>query len=681
MSTTASLSDLVELDRPSASSLHHEDARVAPRVSRKRRSWHPIAICLASYAVISVLIFLPVGPFDSRHLPIAGVGNPAGNDPFQMVWFLSYVPYAITHGLSIFHTNFIDYPRGINLSDNTSVPLLGIASWPITATLGPIASFNFLIRLSFALSGASMFLVLRRWCVSWEGPFLGGLLYALSPYMAAQALHLDLIFVPIPPLLVLCADEFIRRQRMAPVLLGSLIGVASAIQFLTSPDVLSGCLVIAIIVGVGLAITFRGLIRARLAYMAKAGTVALGLFSVLAGYPIYEMLLGPGHIGGPVVPISLLQLTRADLFGAIVPTSNQLVTIPAVTAIGNHFVGGNLSENGTYIGIPLLIVLIMIVRKRPRNATVVVLASAAAAAWLLSLGAHLSIGGWSSPVPLPGVLLTHLPLLDSTIPARYALYVFLFASMLIAIGVERLQFDAALRIVGKIGPSPAVPLGDAVSQQGSRALLRRKWGRTKGQRGLLALGGIVLLSLVPNVPFASQAVPWPTALPATIRSVVPQGSVVLAVPFPNPSNSEAMAWQAMAGMHYRLIGGYANILDPGRPYGQRQPPQLAPSHVQQLLGFPKLGYLLPWISPNTAETQLLTYLARYSVRAVVFQSGGAATSQAYWYLIGTLGQPQVVRPGFAIWLSQDGAWGSPGAVRDYETKPFVTPDPEHEHNL
>src|ERR1700722_15078096 len=249
-----------------------DEAERSDGVSRDRpnvRNWHPTAWCIGTYAALSILVFLPIGPFDARHLPLAGSGNPAGTDPFQMTWFFSYVPYALTHGQSIFHTNFIDYPTGVNLADNTSVPFLGILGWPITATLGPIAAFNFLLRLSFALSGISMFLVLRRWCKSWQAPFIGGLLYAFGPYMASQEVHLDLIFVPIPPLLVLCGDELVRRQRMSPKLLGLLIGVAAAVQYVTSPDVLSGCVAMALLIGVALAIRFRSIIAERVGYIVK----------------------------------------------------------------------------------------------------------------------------------------------------------------------------------------------------------------------------------------------------------------------------------------------------------------------------------------------------------------------------------------------------------------------------
>ncbi len=629
--------ELVAPDRhPTRPGPDEQDA--AP--GRSRRRWRPVAGCLAAYGALAVLAFLPVGPLDTRHLPIAGSGNPAGNDPFQMTWFLSYVPYALTHGLSIFNTNYLDYPSGINLANNTSVPLLGILGWPITATLGPIATFNFLVRLSFALSGASMFLVLRRWCHSWQAPFLGGLLYAFGPYMASQELHLDLIFVPIPPLLMLCGDELVRRQRMSPIVLGLLIGVAAAAQFLTSPDILSGCVLMALVVGTGLAVRFRHLVRMRIAYIIRAGIVAFGSFAALAAYPLYEMLLGPGHISGPVVDVSVLQSARADLFGVFIPTSHQLLAPRFLSWIGNYFVSGNLSENGTYLGIPLLIMLLLIVRRLRRDATVMVMAGAALAAWVLSLGGHLVIGLWPSAIPLPGDVLAHLPLFDNTIPARYALFVILPVSFIVAVGVERIWLDSVRY--------RQVTVGRARAGLGER--LRSKRVR------LLGLAGVIVVSLLPSAPFASASVPWPAGLPTTVESVVAPGSVVLTVPFATPTSAEAMTWAALADMRFRIIGGYANIADPGQPHGQRLPPQLPPSHVQEMLSAPNLGSMLPYVAPAVAEAQLLTYLDRYSVGAVVFRDSGIVTSIGYWYLIDTLGQPQVVRVGFAIWLPTNGRW-------------------------
>ena len=248
----------------------------------------PFLFCLLGYAILVVLAYLPVGPLDTRQLPTAGGGNPAGSDPYQMVWFLAWVPYALGHGVALFHTNFLDYPTGINLADNTTVPLLGVLGWPITATLGPVATFNFLVRLAFVLSAGSMCFVLRRWCSTWWAPFLGGLLYAFGPYASSQALHLDLMFIPIPPLLLLCMDELVRRQKIRPLRLGLLIGLLRAAQFYISPDILSACLLLMLIAMCGLAIRYRHLIASRWPYIRNAGFLAVSVFVLLAGYPIYR---------------------------------------------------------------------------------------------------------------------------------------------------------------------------------------------------------------------------------------------------------------------------------------------------------------------------------------------------------------------------------------------------------
>ena len=308
------------------------------------------------------------------------------------------------------------------------------------------------------------------------------------------------------------------------------------------------------------------------------------------------------------------------------PTSNQLAVPPFISFIGDYFAGGNLSENGTYLGIPLLIVLFLVVRRRKKDATIVVMALAAVAAWILSLGASLSIGSWPSPIPLPGALLSHLPLLDNTIPARYALYVLLFVSVIVAVGVDRIWLP---QFAG------------------------RRFGRT--QKRLLLLGGLVVVSVLPNIPFASGHDPWPDSMPATLERVVPAGAIVLPVPYPTSENSEAMAWQASADMRFRIVGGYANIIDPGKSYGERDPVPLPPMHVQEVFSYPKLGSLLPWVPPDAAESQLLVYLNRYQIGAVAFASDGAITSQGYWYLIDTIGQPQIIQPGYAVWL-RGGGW-------------------------
>jgi hypothetical protein len=571
-----------------------------------------------------------------------------------MMWFLKWFPYALTHGLNVFHTNLFDYPQGVNLADNTSVPLLGLLGWPVTATLGPVAAFNFLIRLAFALSGASMFFVLRRWCSSTIAPFLGGLLYAFGPYTVGQELHLDLAFVPIPPLLVWCADELIRTRRMRPGRLGLLMGAAAGAQLLISPDVLSGCAIMAIGGGAVLALRHRQVLMERLSYIVPATVWALVAFAVISGFLVFELVFGPDHSVGAIIPPSSLQGLHADLLGLVAPTANQAWAPHFIAHLGNEMVANNLSENGTYLGLPLVILLVIIVRRLRDDRVVRALAGLAIGAFAVSLGPSLTVGTLNTHIPLPEVVFAHLPLLDNTIPARYDLYVSLFASMILAIGLERLWLRR----------QSSTPLSAWWSSHLGRLgadTMRARQARV----GLVA--GVAVLSLVPSIPFRSEPTPWPASLATSMQRLIPPGSVVLTYPFATPVHPEGMLWEAQAGMNFHLLGGYANIVFNNS--GHRWPELLSPPYVQEILGYATSGDRWPAPGPaNAADLDALhIFLSRYSVGAIVYWYGGNDPVRAYDYLADGLGKPTSVSgnvvkgqpPEVAIWLPVNGQWPSP----------------------
>ncbi len=573
-----------------------------------------------------------------------------------MIWFLSWLPFALTHGLSIFHTNLFDYPQGVNLADNTSVPLLSLLGWPVTATLGPVATFNLLLRLAFGLSATSMFLVLRRWCSGLLAPFLGGLLYGFGPYMTGQELHLDLVFVPLPPLLLWCTDELVRTQKMRPLRLGVAIGLVAGCQLLISPDVLSGCAVLAGVALVGGAVVHRLHGRGwrdwtdRLRYIVRTAVPALVVFLLLCGYLIVEMVAGPDHVVGAVIPPSALQGLHADLLGALEPTRNQLLWPRALSRFGDGLVAGNLSENGSFLGLPLVLLLLVIARRLRRDPVVRAATWLAVASYVLSLGPSLSIANRGTHIPLPEAVFAHVPLLDNTIPARYALYVLLFSTVLLAVGVDRLWCRG-----GAARPLP----------ERWRRLLgilgRDTLSARRARLGIVA--GIAVLSLVPAIPFPSKGLPWPRELTRSVRRVVPPGDVILAYPYPTPLRPQALTWVALAGMDYRLLGGYANIdFDHS---GHRWPPLLAPPYVQELLGYTRVGDHWPAPAPGgpAQEQELYVFLARYSVGAVVYWAGGDNSAVVFQFLERALGPPATdsLSRDIAIWLPAKGHWPAPQA--------------------
>jgi hypothetical protein len=626
-------------------------------VASKYRGWTPriIGLCLLAYAVVAVVVFLPANPLSSTSVPVVPTGNPSWQDPFQMMWFLAYVPYALTHGASLFHTTLIDYPGGINLADNTWVPVLALLGWPITATLGPVAAFNLLLRLAFFASAGGMFLVLRRWCSSWQGPFLAGLLYAVSPYMTAQELHLDLNMIPIPPLLLLLGDEMVRRQKMRPITLGALIGGAAALEYLLSPDVLSGCGVMVLIIAAVLIVRFRDQLRDRMGYIWRAGLPALVVFAIITGYPIFEMLAGPGHLVGPIISVQRLQYDSADLLGAITPTSHERLVPSFLSSIGNGMVYGNLSENGTYLGIPLLVVLVLIVRRLRRDALIAVAALGAVVAFVFSLGSHLVVADWRSSIPMPGWVLSVLPVLDDTIPARYALYVVLFAAVILAVGIDRLWAERWARAssTDSAVPKPAGARDRVV------ALVRNPRTHLAGGAGL------VVLTLLPAVPFASAALPWPSTLPAELTRLLPRGSEIATVPEASPQDGAPMAWQAIDGMSFGIMGGYANVQGSGASVGQKWP---YPGEPGFLLGETEVSQFRFSLSPPIAtpkpppqtpvRSEFCSYIKQNNLAALVYtypyisdEGLGNPTGAGILAALKALGPPTIIANGYAIWLT------------------------------
>src|SRR5215469_14146942 len=214
--------------------------------SPRLRSVLAIAGAGAVYFVLACLAYWPATPLDGSRLAGCACG-----DPEQQTWFLAWTSYALTHGHSPFLTSYLHAPVGANLAIDTSMPLLGVLGMPVTLLAGPIATFNLLLRLGMAASGASMFGVLRRYVSWWPAAFLGGLLFAFSPYLADQAVrHLFLSFVPLVPLFIPLLDDWLVSRTRTPLRSGLLIGLVAALQYLISPEIV---LTSALMAAVGLA--------------------------------------------------------------------------------------------------------------------------------------------------------------------------------------------------------------------------------------------------------------------------------------------------------------------------------------------------------------------------------------------------------------------------------------------
>lgn len=571
-----------------------------PRPSSRRM----IFGCFFVYIIVAALIFWPATPWNASRLPERPFQLNAGfGDPAQMTWFLAWVPYALRHGLNLFHTNFLDYPKGVDLANGQLAPLLGMLAAPFTVALGPVASFNILLRLAFASSAGSMFCLLRTW-TRWPAAFVGGLLYGFGPYMVAEGhQHLNLVFVPIPPMMVWCLYELFVTRRRSPLKMGLLLGALAGAQALIEQEILVLMLVVILTGLIGASILRPKAIRERFAPLVRATIPAILVFVSITGYMLWSMFFASGHLVGTTLPVSRLQLLRADLLGPIVPSVNQLISSTSSTARiinADMFVHGNLTENTSYLGFPIVILIGAFAVKWRRSRVVLLSFSLAVVAFILSLGSRLTIDGHATSIPLPEAIAAHVPLLDNVMPVRFSFVVWLFAVIVLATGADHFLSWLAIE----------KPLQLSV-----------KAGEVAG----IILLALALALIIPRIPFRTQAPNFPQDTLSTLNNI-PVGSVVLTYPLALNPFTEAMSWQAAEGMRFRLIGGYATVQG-GSDFGSGNAPLLSHPFVQEYLANAQFGSAsTPYPAPRPSlnpQKALCGFLSAYHVGAVVYWKTGA----------------------------------------------------------
>ena len=549
-----------------------------------------------------------------------------GSDPTLDMWFLTWTPYAITHGLNPLHTTLLNYPVGINTAQNTQMPLLGILAWPVTVILGPISAWNLLAWLAFPLSGISMFAVLKRWQCSPVAAGLGGLIYGFSPYMVGEGHgHLNLLFVPLPPLIVFGIYRLVivRKNVMRWSLITAGLGVA---QLLISSEILTTTAVVVSCAIVVLALIHRRSVLAAARELVVPVAVTTVLVAAVLSYPIWYVVFGPLHFRGPVWGYA--NPLQSDLLGPFVPSNLQLLYPASLRAVGSKFVGGALSENGTYLGIPLLVGLSYLAARTRRNPWFKFSLGMVMICFVLSLGDRLVIDSRPTRIYLPFHLFSRLPILQDVIASRFSLYEYLFVAIAVGLGVSSLERHRAS------------------TPDSSRRLPH--WSRALGATALIVA---VALSLLPNWPYSTVAISTPRLFAPHPTSSVPKlTGVVLVYPYPLYADDSAMLWQAESLMRFSLLGGYALS---GRPHGATiLPARLRPVEVESLFAADSTLSYFPMRNPpattSVAPSSVRRFVANNHVSAIVIdmsQPGAPALS----HLVGqTFGAPRELE-GFAVW--------------------------------
>lgn len=567
---------------------------------------------MAFLACLGVALWLTHGML--RHPGSIWIGK--GGDPIFFIWWLRWIPWALTHGHDPLVTTFLRYPDGVNLMWNTSVPVAGLLLWPVTATLGPIASLNLLVLLGYTLSGWCLYLAVHRYVTSWWAALTAGLVYELSPFMFSHGYgHFHLVLAFVPPLLLLVGDELLVRQRWPLWRVGGALGALVAGQVLLAEE-LALCEALMATIGVALLLRLcRGEARIQRRYALKGLAVAVAVAVAVLAVPLAVQFLGPGRVHGAIQPPDVYV---SDALGFFVPTTLQwhVPGWPRALAYRYHPYTGNGTEWTSYLGVPLVLLLVAVTVRHWRRPIVRLASLLLLAAAVLSLGAHLHLAGHiHAAVTLPWWLTQILPLTKDVEPGRLTIFAHLFAALLLAVFV-----DAVLR-----QPQWAVRLGG------------------------IALAIAVLLSYVPGGPLPTGRAQVPAFFTSTAVRAIPDGGVALVAPFPSgPDTVAPMLWQAAAGMRFRMPGGYMVGPTPsGSPTFEP-----VPTTTSTTMAAIRDEGPTPPLTP-ALRRRLLDDLAAWKVTAVVI---GPMPHQAEMvaFVSALLARPPTSEGGAYLWLMSGG---------------------------
>jgi hypothetical protein len=335
---------------------------------------------------------------------------------------------------------------------------------------------------------------------------------------------------------------------------------------------------------------------------------------------------GAQHVLGPPHPLADLALYPGDLLGAVVPTSLLRFGPSSWTATANLLTGGNLTENGMYLGIPMLVLLAAVVVAFRRRRVLVLAVLLAATSWVLSLGSHLVVDRHNTGLPLPFDILFHISFVQDAEAVRFSFLTAMFVAAALALGLDMLH--TALKASRRAG-----------HQQATSA---SRIGRRVVATGVpVALAAAVAIPLYPATSYPSVPTRVPALFTTSLLARIPTNSTVLTYPYPIDPILPGMLDQAVAYMHFKIVGGYAAVpqADGTATFGPipLQPPQMQQLFAVAQAGGPTEQSALPPLGPSVPA--LRAFLSDYRISTIVWYPIGADPLVVVRYLTAAIGPP------------------------------------------
>ncbi len=497
----------------------------------RRRFSHLVAFLL--YTLYTVLIWgLPI----LSHLTNRLVGTTA--DPTLFIYAIKWWPWALSHHINPLIDHWIWAPTGQFMLWVTSVPAISAFVWPVTHLAGPVAAYNIAMLVSPLLAAWSMYLLLSLLVARWGWRFWGGICFGFSSYQIGQMLgHLNLtwgFYLPLLVMLSVKAYQFSERGKR-PSSGVSLAFIALAVLlFFTSTEIFTTLTFFSVVFGAVTLTVFRRHFTPSLKFLLKWIIVNVIIVFIILLPVVSYLLQHPFYHGAPFNPKTF----STDLLNFVIPTG-MTIGGPLTLGISSHFVG-NFYEDGAYLGIPMILLIGIAMKRLWALPWIRILIYTMSIIAVCSFGPVLHVDG-KTTVAMPWTLMMHIPLIRDALPARFSLYTSFIATIVAAIGLDRL--------VGGLVP-------DETLTSKSPHLT------------LLIVAILAPVMLVPNLQLGKgylwtpYRIPTFFTQPALYQKYLPERSTVMI--FPYGMFGDAQTMQSSAHFWFKLANGYMGAPPP--PY-------------------------------------------------------------------------------------------------------------------
>jgi hypothetical protein len=454
------------------------------------------------------------------------------------MFVLAHGERVLFHGANPLFDDRMNVPDGVNMMANTTVLALSVPFAPVTHFFGTGVSVVLLLTLGLAGTAAAWYWVLSRHVVRTRlAAWIGAAWCGFCPALVGHANgHINFVSQFVVPFIVW---QVIRLREPGRIVRGGIIlGLLIVLQvFINEETLLFTAISLTVFLLLYAAMRWRAAVEA--APRFAAGLIVAAVVSgALLAYPLWFQFAGPGsYHGQPFPPDEYV----TDLLSIGAYARQSLA--------GNGVIARALSvsptEENTFFGLPLLVMLVIAVVMLWRSVVARAVAITAFVLLIMSMGPTLQIAKRDTGIPLPFGLVSHVPIIDLVSVTRFAMATATLVGVLLAL--------AADRIAGWADPR-------------RKTEMKPRWS----DRRRVAFWVGLTVALVPVIPKPLPVVaadPLPPFIAAGMwHAYVPTGRTLVTVPLPEVTTGRTgMRWAALTKLAYESPRGY--FMGPANPPG------------------------------------------------------------------------------------------------------------------